>query len=46
VLAGELAIAYFEAHAPLSPAATANDGIPAITCCLYEPYLMLAERGA
>lgn len=45
VLAGEMAVAYFQFHAPLSPFPTVNNGIPAILYCFLYLYLMLAGAG-
>lgn len=44
VLAGEMAVAYFQFHAPLSFFPTVNNGIPAVLYCFL--YLYLAFEGA
>jgi putative oxidoreductase len=46
VLAGEMAVAYFQFHAPLSFLPTSNGGIPAILYCFFFLYLMFAGAGA
>ncbi|HYS53087.1 MAG TPA: DoxX family protein [Thermoanaerobaculia bacterium] len=46
VLAGEMAVAYFQFHAPQSFFPTANQGIPAILYCFLFLYLMVAGPGA
>jgi putative oxidoreductase len=46
VLAGEMAVAYFQAHAPQSFWPTSNMGIPAILYCFLFLYLMMAGPGA
>jgi len=46
VLAGEMAVAYFQFHAPLSFFPTSNGGIPAILYCFFFLYLMFAGAGA
>jgi putative oxidoreductase len=45
VLAGEMAIAYFQAHFPLSPFPTVNNGIPAILYCFIYLYFTFAGGG-
>ena len=46
VLAGEMAVAYFQFHAPQSFFPTVNQGIPAILYCFLFLYLMVAGGGA
>ena len=46
VLAGEMAVAYFQFHAPLSLFPTVNNGIPAVLYCFLFLYLMFAGAGA
>jgi putative oxidoreductase len=46
VLAGEMAIAYFQFHAPNSFFPTVNQGIPAIMYCFLFLYLTVAGPGA
>ena len=46
VLAGEMAVAYFQFHAPQSFFPTVNQGIPAILYCFLFLYLMVAGAGA
>lgn len=46
VLAGEMAVAYFQFHAPQSFWPTVNMGIPAILYCFLFLYLMVAGAGA
>ncbi len=46
VLAGEMAVAYFQGHAPASFFPTTNQGIPAILYCFLFLYLMVAGPGA
>jgi len=46
VLAGEMAVAYFQFHFPKSPFPTVNNGIPAVLYCFLFLYLMLAGGGA
>jgi len=46
VLAGEMAVAYFQFHAPNSFFPTVNQGIPAIMFCFLFLYLMVAGPGA
>ena len=45
VLAGEMAVAYFQFHAPQSFWPTTNNGIPAILDCFFFLYLMFAGAG-
>jgi putative oxidoreductase len=46
VLAGEMAVAYFQAHAPQSPFPTVNNGVPAVLYCFLFLYLAAAGPGA
>jgi putative oxidoreductase len=46
VLAGVMAVAYFQFHAPQSFFPTVNGGIPAILYCFFFLYLMFAGAGA
>jgi putative oxidoreductase len=46
VLAGEMAVAYFQFHAPQSFFPTSNGGIPAILYCFFFLYLMFAGAGS
>jgi putative oxidoreductase len=46
ILAGEMAVAYFQFHAPGSFWPTVNMGIPAILYCFFFLYLMVAGPGA
>ena len=46
VLAGEMAVAYFQAHFPKSFFPSINMGIPAIMYCFFFLYLMFAGAGA
>ncbi len=46
VLAGEMAIAYFTVHLPLSPFPTLNNGQPAVLYCFLFLYLTFAGAGA
>jgi putative oxidoreductase len=45
VLAGEMAVAYFQAHAPVSPWPSVNNGVPAILYCFLYLYLAAAGPG-
>lgn len=45
VLAGEMAVAYFQAHFPLSPLPTVNNGIPAVLYCFIYLYFTFAGGG-
>src|SRR5438093_13431758 len=45
VLAGEMAVAYFTQHFPLSFFPTTNNGTPAIMYCLFFLYLSFAGAG-
>jgi len=46
ILAGEMAVAYFQFHAPMSIYPTVNNGTPAILYCFLYLYLMIAGPGA
>jgi putative oxidoreductase len=46
VLAGEMAVAYFQFHFPRSPFPTVNNGMPAILYCFLFLYLAFAGAGA
>jgi putative oxidoreductase len=46
VLAGEMAVAYWQFHAPASIYPTVNAGIPAVLYCFLFLYLMFAGAGA
>jgi putative oxidoreductase len=46
VLSGEMAVAYFQSHFPLSIYPTTNMGIPAILYCFLYLYLAFAGAGA
>ncbi len=46
VLAGEMAVAYFQFHAPQSPFPTVNQGIPAVLYCFLFLYLTFAGAGS
>jgi putative oxidoreductase len=45
VLAGEMAVAYFQSHFPQSFFPTSNNGTPAIMYCLFFLYLTFAGAG-
>jgi putative oxidoreductase len=45
VLAGEMAVAYFQFHAPQSVFPTINNGIPAVLYCFLYLYLTFAGAG-
>ncbi len=45
VLAGEMAVAYFRSHLPLSPFPTVNQGTAAVLYCLLFLYLTFAGAG-
>lgn len=45
VLAGEMAVAYFHTHFPVSVFPTVNNGVPAILFCFFFLYLTLAGAG-
>lgn len=46
VLAGEMAVAYFQFHFPLSFFPTTSNGIPAVLYCFLYLYLAFAGAGA
>jgi putative oxidoreductase len=46
VLAGEMAVAYWQFHFPVSPYPTMNMGTPAIMYCFFFLYLVAAGPGA
>ena len=46
VLAGEMAVAYFQFHFPQSFFPTTNMGVPAVLYCFFFLYLMFAGAGA
>jgi len=46
VLSGEMAVAYFQAHAPASPFPTVNGGVPAVLYSFLFLYLAFAGGGA
>ncbi|HUP50168.1 MAG TPA: DoxX family protein [Thermoanaerobaculia bacterium] len=46
ILAGEMAVAYFQFHAPGSFWPTVNMGVAAIMYCFFFLYLMVAGPGA
>lgn len=46
ILSGEMAVAYFQFHAPQSIYPTTNQGMPAILYCLFFFYLMFSGPGA
>jgi putative oxidoreductase len=46
VLAGEMAVAYFQAHAPQSIFPSVNNGVPAVLYCFLFLYLSFAGGGA
>ena len=46
VLSGEMAVAYFQAHAPQSAFPTVNNGVPAVLYCFLFLYLAFAGPGA
>lgn len=45
VLAGEMAVAYFQFHAPRAFFPTTNNGVPAVLYCFLFLYLMFAGAG-
>ena len=45
VLAGEMAVAYFQAHAPQSFFPTTSGGVPAVLYCFFFLYLTFAGAG-
>lgn len=46
VLAGEMAVAYFTRHFPISPFPSVNQGSPAVMFCFLFLYLTFAGAGA
>jgi putative oxidoreductase len=46
ILAGEMAVAYFQFHAPMSFWPTVNNGVAAVLYCFLFLYLMMAGPGA
>jgi len=46
ILSGEMAVAYFQFHAPMSIFPTTNQGMPAILYSLWFFYLVFAGPGA
>jgi len=46
ILAGEMAVAYFQFHAPQSVFPTVNQGTPAVLYCFVFLYLAAAGAGA
>ena len=46
LLAGEMAVAYFQFHYPQSFFPTVNNGVPAVLYCFLFLYLMFAGAGA
>lgn len=46
VLSGEMAVAYFQFHAPTSFFPSVNMGVPAILYCFFYLYLVFAGPGA
>ena len=46
VLAGEMAVAYFQFHQPLGLFPSTNNGVPAVLYCFLCLYLMFAGAGA
>lgn len=45
VLAGEMAVAYFQFHAPLAFFPTTNNGVPAVMYCFFFLFLVAAGAG-
>lgn len=45
ILSGEMAVAYFQFHAPNSPFPQINQGIPAIVFCWFFFYLVFSGAG-
>jgi putative oxidoreductase len=45
VLAGEMAVAYFQFHAPQAFFPTTNNGVPAVLYCFVFLYLLFAGAG-
>ena len=46
ILAGMMAVAYFQFHAPGSFWPTVNGGVPAVIYCFFFLYLMVAGPGS
>ena len=46
ILAGEMAVAYFQVHFPQSPFPTINNGVPAVLFCFIFLYFAFAGAGA
>ena len=46
ILSGEMAVAYFQFHAPQSFFPNVNNGTPAVLYCFFFFYLMFAGPGA
>ncbi|HEX2204944.1 MAG TPA: DoxX family protein [Longimicrobium sp.] len=46
VLAGEMAVAYFQFHQPMAFWPTSNNGVPAVMYCFFFLYLVAAGAGA
>jgi putative oxidoreductase len=46
LLAGEMAVAYFQVHFPQSPFPTVNNGVPAVVFCFLFLYFAFAGGGA
>lgn len=46
VLAGEMAVAYFQFHSPQAFWPTSNGGVPAVLYCFFFLYLVFAGAGA
>jgi putative oxidoreductase len=46
ILAGEMAVAYFQVHFPQSPFPTVNQGTPAVLFCFIFLYFAFAGAGA
>lgn len=46
LLAGEMAVAYFQFHQPMGALPNTNQGIPAVLYCFLFLYLMVAGAGA
>ena len=45
ILAGEMAVAYFQFHQPLAFWPTTNNGVPAVMYCYFFLYLVFAGAG-
>jgi putative oxidoreductase len=46
ILAGEMAVAYFQFHQPQALFPTTNAGVPAVLYCFFYLYLVFAGAGA